>query len=160
MRWQVHGVFCWLTLRLSLAAHPHHRQPRQEILDTTIKHSPGTAKPVVEPRVATSTRGSAAMTAAALALTAQSSVDVQESGDTDTQASRDGADSSTVGGVEGLVGAEDAVVSAAAAAAAAADELAAAESHSLTQGAMKLVYLLAIQVRRIGGSLWVCVFLY
>lgn len=35
----------------------------------------------------------------------------------------------------------------AAATAAAAEELAAVDSHSLTQGAMKLVYLLAIQVR-------------
>lgn len=35
----------------------------------------------------------------------------------------------------------------AAAVAAAAEEVASAESHSLTQGAMKLVYLLAIQVK-------------
>lgn len=41
---------------------------------------------------------------------------------------------------------DDADAAHAAAVAAAAEEVASAESHSLTQGAMKLVYLLAIQV--------------
>ena len=48
----------------------------------------------------------------------------------------------------------DEAAAVAAATVAAAEELAAAESHSLTQGAMKLVYLLAIQVREKCDGCW------
>lgn len=52
----------------------------------------------------------------------------------------------TAAGAEGGQGGDPAAAAHAAAIAAAEEEVASAESHSLTQGAMKLVYLLAIQV--------------
>lgn len=52
----------------------------------------------------------------------------------------------TATGAEGGQGGDAAAAAHAAAVAAAEEEVASAESHSLTQGAMKLVYLLAIQV--------------
>lgn len=137
----------------------------QEILDTTIKHSPGAIREAVEPRPASATLGKASAvtsvaSAGVLALSPHSPVDppagqqqqrdgvaVEEEPSEDADASCDpeAEGGSDGGGVDQVAIDEAAAV--AVATAAAAEELAAAESHSLTQGAMKLVYLLAIQVR-------------
>lgn len=129
----------------------------QEILDTTIKHSPGAIREAVEPRPVKTSAAAAVATAGALALSSQSSVDAaarqqhsdmaaegEPSDDLDAPRDPEAEDDS-----DGDQVAIEPGAAAAAATAAAAEELAAAESHSLTQGAMKLVYLLAIQVRRV-----------
>ncbi|CAM9387070.1 unnamed protein product, partial [Hapterophycus canaliculatus] len=126
----------------------------QDILDATIKQSPGgTSASVVETRATpSSTRGVRPATAAGpgaggLMLSPQASVDVSaEQRDDATAPSEATAASDRAEAGEGEDDRDDADKAAlAAATAAAAEELAAAESHSLTQGAMKLVYLLAIQ---------------
>eukprot|EP00904_Undaria_pinnatifida_P001675 jgi/Undpi1/11508/HiC_scaffold_30.g13805.m1 len=130
----------------------------QEILDTTIKHSPGAIREAVEPRPVKTSAAAAVATAGALALSSQSSVDAaarqqhsdmaaegEPSDDLDAPRDPEAEDDS-----DGDQVAIEAAAAAAAATAAAAEELAAAESHSLTQGAMKLVYLLAIQVATSG----------
>lgn len=134
----------------------------QEILDTTIKHSPGAIREAIEPRPASATLGKASTVASvaaagALAFSSQPSADAtagQQPRDdvvAEGEPSED-ADASCDAEAEGDGDGGDQVAideaaAVAAATAAAAEELAAAESHSLTQGAMKLVYLLAIQVR-------------
>lgn len=141
---------------------PHEIHP-QEILDTTIKHSPGAIREAVEPRPASATLGktppvASIAAAGALALSSISSVDsvagqqqldgvAAEGGaseDADASCDPEAEGDSDGGGDQVAI---DEAAAVAAATAAAAEELAAAESHSLTQGAMKLVYLLAIQVR-------------
>lgn len=116
----------------------------QEILDTTIKHSPGTmANAAVERRRSNFGRAvEATTTVVALDRSVHPSTD---------PASKESAGSTGVEGDEDGEGGEAAAAHAAAVAAAA-EELAAAESHSLTQGAMKLVYLLAIQVGERAGA--------
>ena len=117
----------------------------QEILDTTIKHSPGIVADITAERgSASSGRAVTVATAAAtLARSAQRSVDGR-GGDADFRAGADVASNESAEGADRE--ADGGGDETAAAVAAAAEELAAAESHSLTQGAMKLVYLLAIQV--------------
>lgn len=136
----------------------------QDILDATIRHSPGMAAST--PLVSNAVRGAtpAGTSTLSQALLVKEPSVVSAGGDRDpgrgeglgsAERKRDAesqGDEVVIVGVEG--GREggrpsDAVAAAAAseaAIAAAAEEVASAESHSLTQGAMKLVYLLAIQV--------------
>ncbi|CAN0194777.1 unnamed protein product, partial [Ectocarpus sp. 8 AP-2014] len=138
----------------------------QEILDSTIKHSPGGGpSTVMDTRPAAATTrgtaagagaGSAAATgSAALLLPPQeASVDTlsaEQQRDDATAPSEATAASDRAEEGDGDRRDEDEdKMALAMATAAAAEELAAAESHSLTQGAMKLVYLLAIQVATSG----------
>lgn len=92
-------------------------------------------------------------------LSPQSSIDVavaqrdkNAGSPSEAAATADGADRGGDGGDDDDDADKAALV--AATAAAAKEELAAAESHSLTQGAMKLVYLLAIQVPFLSAGCW------
>lgn len=138
----------------------------QDILDATIKHSPGmsTTAACLEARISGSA-GRMSTATAVLPLTKEESCTdyhdisdsmVEQKGDRDILA--DAVSMHGVGVARGKVSAARGEGDAAAAAhaavvAAAAEEVASAESHSLTQGAMKLVYLLAIQVKR---DLYIC----
>lgn len=118
---------------------------------------------MVEPRVTSSSthRGTAASAGATAALllpsSPQSSIDVAVEKQRDDAAipPSEATAASDRTGEEGEDGGGDDAdadkVALTLATAAAADELAAVESHSLTQGAMKLVYLLAIQVGNDSG---------
>lgn len=95
----------------------------------------------------------AATTVVALERSAHPSADGIERNKNDPRPGTTGSASKESSGCAGVEGDEDggggeaaAAAAHAAAVTAAAEDLAAAESHSLTQGAMKLVYLLAIQV--------------
>lgn len=162
-----HCVICFdrSSVALSPCRKCHTKTHPQEILDTTIKHSPGAIREAIEPRPAGATLGKASAvtsvaSAGALALSSHSSVDPpaghqqqrdgvaaegEPSEDADASCDPEAEGDSDGGGGDQVAIDEAAAV--AVATAAAAEELAAAESHSLTQGAMKLVYLLAIQVR-------------
>lgn len=130
----------------------------QEILDSTIKHSPGGGPSTAmetRPAAAATTRGSAAPAvatgSAALLLSPQETsvetLSTEQQRDDATAPSEATAASDRAEEGDGDRRDEDEdKMALAMATAAAAEELAAAESHSLTQGAMKLVYLLAIQV--------------